>query len=162
MRRTFLGHFVICLAAGAGAFFAWRAGVFAAIWGADESRMTSAIAALLVVSAVELGRQAWRADNPGVVSPVSGKTWDAKQERWREPARPEFGHLAMLMAPALGMLGTVIGLSLQAEALVGGAAAFGPLATGLYSTGCGIAAFVLIAVMTFNLESAARRGGRNA
>lgn len=162
MRLTFTAHFVICLAVAAGAFFAYRAGALAAVWRADQSMMTSVIAGLFLLTAAVLGREAWRADNPGtVVSPISGKVWDHKAQKWGAPsARADFGHLAMLLSPALGMLGTVLGLSLQGQALMNGAAAFGALGTSLYSTGAGVSGLIAAALMTFNLESGMRRGGR--
>ena len=133
-RRVFLQHFVICLGvAGAGAF-SWLNGVPQAVFAADASMMTSAIFVWFVVSAVALGRAAWRGDAAGAA----------------------FGHFAVRMSVLMGILGTAVGLSLQAKALIGGSAAFGALATSLYTTMTGAAAALGIEVMTFNLEGASR------
>ena len=155
-RLTFLSHFVVCLAVAATAWFAHVNGVFAAVWSTDQSMMTSAIGALFVGTAVWLGWQAWQADGPSmrldghVLKPLL---------RWRE-ADAAFGHLAERVLPMLGLFGTAFGLSLQAKALSGGAAAFMPLATSLYTTAAGVLAALVVAVMTFNLEQGIRRAGR--
>ncbi len=134
-RLTFLSHFVLCLAIGAIAWFAYIHGVFVTVWTNDESMMTSVICMLFLLTAAWLGWQAWRID----------------------AADPSFGHLAERLLPMLGLFGTAFGLSLQAKALVGGAAGFGPLATSLYCTACGVLAAALVAIMTFNLEVGMRR-----
>jgi hypothetical protein len=140
MRRTFLGHWIISLVCAAMFAFAYAYGIPQLIWASDQSYMTSAIAALVVGAAIWLGWQAWLAD--------SGF------------ANSDFGQEAQLLAPALGMLGTVIGLSMQAKALVAGAAGLGALSTSLFTTGAGIAGFIIIKVMTLNLEVGIRRAGR--
>jgi hypothetical protein len=137
-RLTFLSHFVLCLAIGASAWFAYVHGVFAAVWANDQSMMTSVICVLFLVTTAWLGWQAWQVD----------------------AADPSFGHLAERLLPMLGLFGTAFGLSLQAKALAGGSAAFTPLATSLYCTACGVLAAALVAVMTFNLEAGIRRAER--
>lgn len=138
-RLTFLSHWVLCLVIFGIAFFSYRWGVFQTIWANDASYMTSVIAALVVGAMVWLGWQAWLTDTS-----LIGYSSD-------------FGQEAQLLAPALGMLGTVIGLSMQAKALVAGAAGLGALSTSLFTTGAGIAAFILIKVLTMNLEAGIRR-----
>ena len=155
-RLTFLSHFVLCLAVAAGAFFAWRAGALAAVWEGDQSRMTSAIAALLVGTLAWLGVQAWHVGE-GVTSPISGKRWDKAREQWREPPDASFGHLAERLAVILGFVGTAVGLSLQAKALASGSASFDALATSLFTTACGGTAAGIIAVATHALEAGIRR-----
>lgn len=130
---------MLCLVIFGVAFFAYRWGVFQTIWANDASYMTSAIATLVVGTMIWLGWQAWRVDASSL-----------------EPSS-DFGQEAQLLAPALGMLGTVIGLSMQAKALVAGAAGLGALSTSLFTTGTGIAAFILIKVLTMNLEAGIRR-----
>lgn len=156
---TFLSHVCICLAVAAGAYLAYRAGALAAVWRADQSMMTSVIAGLFCLTAAVLGREAWRADNPGtVVSPISGKVWDHKAQKWgAQVASADFGHLAERLAVMAGFVGTAIGLSLQAKALAGGATSFTALATSLFTTACGGVAAALIAAMTYNVEKGARR-----
>ena len=56
-----------------------------------------------------------------------------------------------------GFVGAAIGLSLQAQALAGGATSFTALATSLFTTACGGAFAALLAFMTFNLEAGIRR-----
>ena len=157
-RLCFLSHFVICLAVGAAAFFAWRAGVFGVVWENDASRMTSVIAAVFVGTAVWLGWQAWRADS--TASTVEDFTGEAKTYLVSLGADASFGHLAERALPMLGLFGTVFGLSLQAKALSGGAAAFGPLATSLYTTGAGVLCALIVAVMTYSLERGIMRAAR--
>lgn len=134
-RLPFISHFLIVLSMLAGAFFATLYGVPQAIFAADQSYMTSAIVALVGFTAGYIGRAAWTGDIHGV----------------------EFGHFAVRISVLLGLVGTAVGLSLQARALVGGAAAFGPLATSLYTTMLGGAAAILIEAMTFNLERGSRQ-----
>jgi hypothetical protein len=157
-RRTFLSLFVIDLACAGGAFFAYQRGVFQTIYANDASMMTSAIAALFVVTAVWLGWQAWLVDDIaakfGAASPhthlIVGSKFPADNA--------DFGHSAERWSVMLGLLGTTIGLSLQAHALaVNGSASFGALATSLYTTGTGIASALLIGVMVFSLEAGIRR-----
>ena len=141
MRLTFLSHFVICLACTGLAFFAWVNDVPQTIWADDMSMMTSVIAALFTFTAVCLGWQAWRIDGRYVVD-------------------PSFGHLAEHLSVMFGFVGTAIGLSLQATALATGATSFGALATSLFTTACGGAAAIGIAVMTYNLEAGIGRARR--
>ena len=138
--KTFTAHWIISLVFIASFAFAWAYGIPQLIWASDQSYMTSAIAALIVGTAVWLGRQAWLAD--------SGS------------ANSDFGQEAQLLAPALGMLGTVIGLSMQAKALVAGAAGLGALSTSLFTTGAGILGFIIIKLMTMNLEAGLKRSSR--
>ena len=153
MRLTFLTHFVLSLAVASAAFFAWRAGILLTVWQNDASMMTSAIAAGLLGSVIWLGWQAWRV---GSDRPISR---DAYGRFLPQPhtADASFGHLAERALPMLGLFGTAFGLSLQAKALAGGAAAFAPLATSLYCTAAGVLAALIVAVMTFNLEVGLRR-----
>ncbi len=98
--------------------------------------MTSVIGVVFLGTAAWLNCQAGRAD----------------------AADRAFGHLAeRRLLPLLGLLGAAFGLSLQAKALVGTAAAFAPLVTSLYCTACGVFAATLVAIMIFNLEAGIRR-----
>jgi hypothetical protein len=143
-RLTFLSHFLLSLAVGAGAFLAWRAGALAAVWESDKSMMTSAIGALLIGTLAWLGRQAWRADDP-------------ERHYFKYNIDASFGHLSERLAVILGFVGTAIGLSLQAKALAGGSASFDALATSLFTTASGGTAAGIIAVATYNLEVGLRR-----
>lgn len=150
-RLTFLSHFVLCLACAGASFFAWQRGVPQAVYAADASMMTSAIAALFVATAVWLGWQAWNAEDIEV--DPSGLVW----LRNKSIASADFGHSAERWSVMLGLLGTTIGLSLQAHALTSGPSSFGALATSLYTTGTGIVSALLIGVMVFSLEAGIAR-----
>lgn len=147
-RLTFLSHFILCLACAALAFFAWQTGAVLMVWQSDASMMTSVIACLFVCTAVWLGRQAWRADFVIEISPNLPVYYTANSD---------FGHSAERWSVMLGLLGTTLGLSLQAKSLAGGSTSFGALATSLYTTGTGIVAALLIGVMVFSLEAGIRR-----
>lgn len=150
MRRTFTAHWIICLVCAGGFAFAWHYGAPQLIWANDQSYMTSVIAALFVATAAWVGWQAW----------IAGDQRFWLNRKASDAAASDFGHLAALLAPALGMLGTAIGLSMQAKALAGGSTSFLALATSLYSTGTGVAAFILINVIVFNLEAGIKKAGR--
>ena len=145
-RRTFTAHWILCLICAGSFWFAWGYGIPQLVYASDASMMTSAIAAMVVGSAAWLGWQAWLAEDRAV---VNGRLVAA--------ASSDFGEEAQLLAPALGMLGTVIGLSMQAKALVAGAAGLGALSTSLFTTGAGIAGFIVLKVMTLNLEAGIKR-----
>ncbi len=147
-RLTFLSHFIICLAITAGAYLAWRAGIPQMVAANDVARwFGGGIGALFVGTAVWLGWQAWEAD--------------ASYAYFETPPRIDagFGHLMQLMFPAIGMLGTVVGLSLAfrnagtPEMMAGAATAF-------YSTGCGIVAMILTMALTYSLEAGVARARR--
>ncbi len=156
--RTFLSHFVLCLAIAAGAYFAYRAGIPQMVAANDVARwFGGAIGALFVWTAVWLGWQAW------CVEPAAGAVyrWATTDEKAPCPSQADahFGHLMQLMFPAIGMLGTVVGLSLAfrnagtPEMMAGAATAF-------YSTGCGIVAMILTMGLTYSLENGIARARR--
>jgi hypothetical protein len=155
-RKTFLSHFVLVLACAGASFFAWQRGVFQTIYANDASCMTSAIAALFVVTAVWLGWQAWLVDD--IVAKFGASPYRHLIVGSKLPAdNADFGHSAERWSVMLGLLGTTIGLSLQAHALTSGPSSFGALATSLYTTGTGITSALLIGVMVFSLEAGIRR-----
>ena len=142
MRLTFLSWFILCLGIAAGAFFAFAAGVPQAVYADDLSHMTSAIGLVFVGTAGWLGRQAWLGDNPSRSCAFPDLTW---------------GNKAPEICAMLGLVGTVIGLSMQAKALMSGPASFGALATSLFTTACGATAAILLIVMTHVVEAGIRR-----
>ena len=154
-RLTFLSHFVICLACAGLAFFAWTRGVPQTVFINDASMMTSVIAVLFVVTAAYLGRLAWMADDPKEI--YLGLDTYGHRIVGRNEVSSDFGHNAERWAVMLGLLGTTLGLSLQARSLAGGSTSFGALATSLYTTGTGIVAALLIGVMVFSLDAGIRR-----
>lgn len=112
--------------------------------------MTSAIAALFVVTAAYLGWQAWHVDDAprylayGTLAGSQPRALDA-----------DFGLLAERLSVALGLVGTAIGLYLQAKAAPGEVNF-----TALVTMGCGVVGYVLIAILTFSLESGIKRSAR--
>lgn len=154
-RITFLSHFIIVLACASLAFFAWQTGAVLMVWQSDASMMTSVIACLFVGTAVWLGWQAWLADGTKYMTIEEAGDFDYVTPAYR--ARSDFGHSAERWSVMLGLLGTTLGLSLQAKSLAGGSTSFGALATSLYTTGTGIVAALLIGVMVFSLDAGIRR-----
>lgn len=114
--------------------------------------MTSAIAALFVVTAAYLGWQAWVVDGD----------WRHGVDSFGEYETPagsaDFGHSAKEWSVMLGLLGTSLGLILQGKSFVTmGTASFGALSTSLYTTATGIVSALLIGVMVFSLEAGIMR-----
>ena len=131
-RRTFLAWFLCALALAAGAAFAVRIGAAEAVWRGDASHVTTAIAVLCILALARTGISSW---NGGDVRTV------------------EFGHWASIWSVKLGLIGTAIGISLQADALVKqGSASLGALSTALFTTACGVGASLVIEILTYNLE----------
>jgi hypothetical protein len=153
---TFLSHFVLCLAISAGAFFAYQAGIPQMVAANDVARwFGGAIGLLFVWTAVWLGWQAWRADIrwTNVTAGLSSPRFNYHPEDGLADA--SFGREAEKWCVAIGLIGTVIGLILQAKA--------GPGElnfTALQTTGCGALGYLLTAILSSNLESGIRRSRR--
>lgn len=135
-RRTFLSHFIICLALCAGLFFAMMRGIPQMIFANDASMATSAIGVFFVGSVAYLGWLSWRL----------------------QPS--EFGWIAAEISVLIGLLGTTIGLSLQAKTLVTGTAGLMPLHTSLFSTMTGIFSAIVLIVLAFNHQAGIDRASR--
>jgi hypothetical protein len=132
-RQPFLRFFAFLLAILAGLMLAFWAGVPQAVWRADQSMMTSAIGALFVFAAMRIGISSWRGGDLRTV---------------------EFGHWASVWSVKLGLVGTALGLSMQAAALAAnGVASLGALSTSLFTTATGVAASIVIEVLAVNLEA---------
>lgn len=129
-RIVFLTEFVIALAVVVGVAFAWQLGLVQAIWRADESYMTSAIAAQFAITVAILLRAAWREDR----------------------AASKFGHWAERSLPMLGILGTMIGVSMLAAAKSQGLDSLDALRTGLFASACGVGSGYIVSYMTYILE----------
>lgn len=136
MRRVFLSHFVLCLACAGVSFFAWSRGVPQAVWANDVAGWFGVTIGAVTLSAMLwLGVQAWRIDS----------------------ADASYGHLVALLCPAIGMLGTVVGLS-QSLAKVGEPVQMIASAhTAFYSTGAGIVGMIVTMLLTHSLEAGMRR-----
>jgi hypothetical protein len=141
-RLTFLGHFVISLAIIGAAYFASVWDIPQTIWRNDSSYMTSVIGVLFIGTVVYLGRLAWSVGSVDVE---------------RIEARSEWGWFIEEKFLRIGLLGTVFGLSMQAEALSTGTAGLEPLSTALFSTAVGILASLLCAGLSYNLMIGIRR-----
>lgn len=152
-RRTFLSWFLCALALAAGAAFAVRTGAVQAVWAGDASHMTSVIAALCVATVAWLGRVAWRADGRrGIVLRSNGKVTVVE-----DVLSTRFAHEAERLSVLLGLLGTTVGLSLQAGTLASsGSASLGALSTSLFTTGTGIASAIVISVIAFIVDRGSR------
>jgi hypothetical protein len=152
-KRCFLQSFMVTLAYAVAAFFAWRYGLLQSIWYSDTTYMTSLIGVIFVAAVGYLNFAAWR--------------YDSKWNRWRDSianADIGLGHFAASSSFYAGLLGTVIGLMAQFQALGAvdatkpetGVAFIGATAvalkTAFYATGCGIAASALISVIVANLN----------
>ncbi len=157
LRKTFVSHFVLMLAIGAGVFFAWMKGVPQHVYASDLSHMTTVIAALFLVTTVWLGWQAWWVDDIALVLQQSVLPRRADAYQALGPGDASFGHLAERLSVMCGLAGTTIGLSLQGNALMGGGASFGALSTSLFTTAGGIVSAALISIMVHNLENGIKR-----
>jgi hypothetical protein len=155
---TFLSHFIICLACAGVGFFAWTRGVPQMVYASDLSMTTSAIAALFVLAAGQIGWQAWRIDDKRLWG-VSSRT-GAYGLLSSVDINSDFGHLAEKLSVRIGLAGTVIGLAMQGKSLMGGASSFGALSTSLFTTAVGVGAASILAVMLYNLDHGIKRSGR--
>jgi len=156
-RPAFTAQFVLCLAIAAGAFFAWHQGIPQLVWANSPAGYFGlAITALFVWTASRLLRQAWHVD--------AISAWN--NHAFRVDALLDHGdtwtaHLAVLLFPSIGFVGTVAGLSLSFKAAgVNVAALMAGGSTAFYSTGCGLVAMILMSVMVGNLDAAIRRASR--
>lgn len=158
--RCFLQWFVLALAYVGAAFFAVQYGLPQLIFHTDVTYMTSAIAAIFVVTAGYLGFASWRYD-PFLVEWSHGKSKSVSVGPARAAADIGLATKASYIVTLFGLLGTVIGLQHQ----VGAMAAVTPdnimpflaqvstaLGTAFFATGCGIAASIGIIAMAANLE----------
>jgi hypothetical protein len=134
-RLTFLSHFVLCLAIAAGAWFAWLNDAPQAVYAADASHVTSALALMFVGMVAWIGWQAWRVDS----------------------ADSAFAHLAILVMPLVGVFGTAFGISLELKAKATGADILPLLGTALYCTATAALLTAVIALLTHNLDQGIKR-----
>jgi len=156
-KRCFLQWFMMSLACGVGAFFAWHVGIPQRIWETDMTYMTSVIAGMFVVAASYLGFASWRFDRK-----LSG--WHYEKQLSIAHADVGIGHFGVAAVVYVGLIGTVIGLMAQLQAMSGidpanpasGAAFLGgtirALSTAFYATGCGLVAATLLGCFTQNLS----------
>ena len=154
---TFLSWFCLMLAIGAGAFFAGYEGVPQLVLANPSARWFAlAVATLFVGVALWLGRQAWHVDE------INSKPWKSvsKAAALAEYADASFGHLAIVLFPSIGLVGTVVGLSIGFRAGADTAGLMAGASTAFYSTGCGLVAMILMMIMVWNLETGIRRAGR--
>lgn len=151
-KRCFLQWFLMTLACGVGGFFAWHTGLLRQVWDADMTHMTSVIAAMFVLAVGYMGFASWRYDRS------SWKGRDAVAY-----ADVGLAHWAAAGVIYVGLIGTVIGLMWQLQALghvdpanpASGATFLSvtvrSLSTAFYATGAGLVAALLIGAITQNL-----------
>ena len=142
-RQTFLSHWIICLLCAGGFSFAWHYGVPQLIWAnGDAGWFGLAVGALVLSAMARLGWLAWWLDS-------GASNVDASD-----------GHVAAILSPAIGMLGTIVGLSKVFAAGGDTVAMIQQAKTAFYSTGCGIVGMMVIMVLTHFLEAGIKRGAR--
>ena len=152
-KRAFLQWFALLLSFVAAAFFAAYYGLLQTVWRTDVTFMTSTIAVAFVGTALYLGWASWRFDRA------------VNRDRFQKAmADVGIGHNAADVVMRLGLLGTVIGLSLQAQAMAAinfddpnNLIAFIKvvalaLGSAFFATGCGIVGSIGINIMTANLN----------
>ena len=151
-KRCFLQWFVLCLGYAVITFFAAYYGVFQQVWTVDVTHLTSVIAMMFIAACGYLGAASWRYDNP----------WLKQDKRFAQAvADTNIGRAAAYLVTLLGLLGTVIGLTIQVRAMASidlsnaqhalqfVVAVLSGLGTALYATGCGIVASFGITVSRF-------------
>jgi hypothetical protein len=148
-KRCFVQWFAIMLSYAVATFFAAMYGLPQLIWSSDVTHMTSLIGIVFVVTCLYLGFASFRYN-----------------DAWPQVAEADSGlaRIASYVVTLMGLLGTVIGLTLQVRAMagidasnpatiVGFIASFGSsLSTALYSTACGIVASIGITGMYANID----------
>jgi len=150
-KRCFLQWFVLLLSFATITFFAGYYGLLRMVWETDVTHMTSVIGGVFIAAIVYLGIASWRYDNP---------------RRFIATAIADtgVGKTASYIVTLIGLLGTVIGLTLQVKAMANinlsdqanmiafVKAVSSSLGTAFYATGCGIIGSIGIIAMTANLE----------
>ena len=138
--RCFVQYFTMLLLLCIAAFYATLLGVPQHIFMIEASHVTSLIALFFLYSVIRLGFLSWRL--------IDGDPHEVLRAA-------EWGPFATNTCTMLGLIGTVIGLSMEAETLAGGTAGLVALATALYSTVTGIGAGLIIMVFHHNLYTCA-------
>lgn len=153
-RMAFFSWLAVTIATFIGLFFAGHFGLLSSIWHKDLSYMSSVIGALVICTIAYLGCLSWM---------VPDKWFHGHHEICRLlEDQANWGLVAADISPALGLCGTIFGLSQQAAALREGGDVLGMLGTSLFSTLAGVAGFAIIILQTHLLESSLRRARRNA
>lgn len=158
-KRCFLQWFVLLLSFATATFFTGYYGLLQMIWQTDVTYMTSVIAGLFVVSVFYLGFSSWCYDR---TRSWEDTAWAAKRTA-AAVADTGIGRAAAYVITLVGLLGTVIGLTMQVRAMgsIGAdvASLLGFLKTvsvalgsAFLATGCGIVGSIGIVIMTANLD----------
>jgi hypothetical protein len=135
---TFLQWFLGMLALFAGLFYATAVGFTGHVWSADESHVTAVIVAVTFLCLLRLGYISWilGEDNHNEVR---------LKARW--PL------VSIIAFPLLGVIGTTIGFSMQADAIVtGGGAGVSPLSTSLFTVMFGAGACIIVLAAWYNVK----------
>lgn len=159
--RPFVQWFVMALGYAAAAFFAVHYGLAQAIFHTDVTYMTSVIAVIFVAAVLYLGLASWRfsAINKRHSNMIAANVVNADID---------LATKASYIVTLFGLLGTVIGLQHQVQAMATVspddlmpflATVSSALGTAFYATGCGIVASIGIIAMVANLEFFLEREG---
>ena len=134
-RRVFLTHFVLNLAFAALAALAIFGGFPQKVWAADQSYVTSVIAALFVLMMARIGWLAWHV----------GPDTDLSE-----------GESAQFACVLLALAGTGLGLAFKLQS-VASAASLSASGTALFSMVTGVVACAAFIPVNLNLEKGVRR-----
>lgn len=151
-KRCFMQWFVLFLAYVLAGFFAFWYGLPQLIWKTDVTYMTSVIAGLTVFAVGYIGIASWR---------LGGKYH--RYQTSQAAADANLGRIAAYVVTLFGLLGTVIGLQHQVQAMASVtpdhviqflAEVAVALGTAMYATACGIVGSIAIIATVANLDYA--------
>ncbi len=144
-KACFLQFFAVTLVLAVAAFFSAARGFPQLVWASDLSYATSVIAVVFVGSMAYMGWLSWRL---------------CPEDLPRVRAGAEWGSVSANLCTMIGLIGTTLGLSFQAQTLASGSAGLAPLATSLYTTMVGVGAGAILTLVDHNLQSGISRVGR--
>lgn len=153
-KPAFLQWLSIVVAMGIAAFYAGHFGLLSRIWRDDLSHASSLVAALVIGTAAYIGYLCWRV-------PDAGNYADELDTVAEIEDSAEWGGIAADLSPAIGLCGTVYGLSQQAVALREGGDVLAMLGTSLFSTLAGVSGFAIVLVLSHVLNASLRKARRN-
>jgi hypothetical protein len=114
-KRCFLQWFILLLSYGTAAFFAAYFELLQSIWRTDVTYMTAVIGAIFVAAALYIGFASWRFDSNGAIANPHNETGANRQAT--AIADSGLGRTASYVITLVGLLGTVIGLTLQMRSM---------------------------------------------
>lgn len=162
-KPAFLQWLALMVALGIATFYAGHFGLLSRIWLGDASHMSAAVAALVLGTAGYIGYMCW----------IVPEKWERGEDieygrisRFKRGLseiedHAEWCPVAETLSPALGLVGTIMGLEQQALALREGGDVLGLLGTALYSTFAGVVGLAIIVLLSHVLSSALRKARRH-